>query len=95
MGRPVELQGGHITIPNKILKTEPATAKFIGSGIQQVDPALALARDNPNKMQQKFDNYEAYIVACIAKAQGSSYWTYTLLIKEKSWVKSTEGIKKV
>lgn len=43
-------------------------------------------------MQQEFDNYEDYIVAFIAKAQR---FIYTLLIKEKSWVKSTEGMKKV
>lgn len=46
-------------------------------------------------MQHEFDNYEAYIVAFIAKAQCSIYWTHTLLIKEKSWMKSTEEIKKV
>lgn len=48
-GRPVELQGGHTTIPDTILKSDPATVKFTGSGIQQVwDPALPLAQDNPS-----------------------------------------------
>lgn len=51
VGKPVELQGGHTTIPDKILKSDPPTVKFTGSGIQQVcvwDPALPLAQSNPS-----------------------------------------------